>query len=103
MKSKIFWQGALHALGVGAYVLLVATILNKGKEWFANVRGVFAPAMILLLLVFSAAVVGSLIFLVPALWGVSGKKQEGLRLLIATLGWLAVLVIVSFIALAVFS
>jgi hypothetical protein len=57
------------------------------------------PIAMLLLLVFSAALVGALIFGRPVLWYLEGRKQDSLRLLAGTLAILFALTIAAFLAL----
>ena len=101
--KKILGLGFVHSLGVAAYVALVATIMSNGEKWFVSEQNhrLLGPIAILMLFTLSAAMVGSLIFLRPALWALDGKKNEALWLLLATLGWLVLLVIAAFTTLAI--
>lgn len=103
LSKKIWGMGLLHALGVSAYVALVALIMTNGEKWFGKTHGILAPIAILMLLTLSAAVVGSLIFIRPALWTLGGQKKEALALLLATLSWLGLLIITAFLALALWT
>lgn len=100
-NSKLIGHGLLHALGVEAYVLIVALIMSNGEKLFGQLDSIFiGPAIVLMLLVVSVAIVGSLIFVRPALMVYGNQKQEGIRLLLYTLVWLVLIVIINFIVLA---
>lgn len=98
--KKLLSLSFLHAAGVTAYVAIVASIIVNGEAWFGPAMGFWGPALVLMLLTLSAAIVGSLIFARPALWALSGQKKEALQLLLFTLAWLAVMVIIAFIIIA---
>ncbi len=99
INSKLIGHGLLHALGVEVYVLLLAFIMSNGQEWFGKLDGFLGPAMILMLLTVSTAIVGSLIFIRPALMVYGNQKQAGVKLLLYTLLWLVIIVIIDFIVL----
>lgn len=46
---------------------------------------IFAPIIMLMLFVFSAAITGSLVLGRPILWYIDGKKKEAVHLLFSTL------------------
>jgi len=88
------------ALGVTAYVSVIATIAINGERIFGPVQpGVFGPIVFLLLFVFSALVTGTLVLLPPVRLYFDGHKTEGIRLLLYTAGWLGVMTIVALIIL----
>ena len=77
----------IDSLGTTAYVVAVAVFMYFGSEdAFGTTPSVFAPIVMLMLLVLSVAIVGSLMFGRPAMWYVDGKKKDALRLLVQTLG-----------------
>jgi hypothetical protein len=89
------------ALGVTAYVALVAVIISNGERIFNHLRpGIIGPLAFLLLFVFSALLTGTLVLLPPARLYFDGRKTEGIRLLLYTAGWLGVMTIVVLIILA---
>jgi len=57
-------------------------------------------AVFLLLLVISVSVMGTVIFARPAMWYLDGKKQEAVRLVLWTVGFLLVAAAILFFALA---
>lgn len=76
------------AAGVLIYVLGVSWIMTDGDRIFGPVdtgRNIFGPTIVLMLLVLSVAVVGTLIFGRPILLYLDGKKKEGVKILIMTL------------------
>ena len=98
-NSKISLWGFVHALGVALYVFIVANVMLNGGKWVGNDSqlGPFAPFAILMLFVLSAAIVGMLVFGKPALWYLDGKKKEAVRLALYTVGWLCVIVLLTFV------
>ncbi len=100
VNKKLIGQSFFHALGVAVYVGLIALVITSSHNWFGPATDFWGPTLILLLLTLSVAVVGSLIFIRPALWALDGRKKEALVLLFYTLGWLAMMTIIAFIILA---
>ncbi|MFZ2804369.1 MAG: hypothetical protein WA001_04030 [Patescibacteria group bacterium] len=104
MKTPIFKYAALNALGTAAYIAVVATFFANAHFLGNKAEGtVLIPMAMLLLLVVSASVTGSLVLGRPVLWYLDGKKKEAVTLLIATIGCLFVLMVVAFVAVAVYS
>lgn len=98
MNSPILRLAALHAAGTVAYVTLVATFLYHAAELFGDGpdRSVLIPIAMLLLFVVSATITGSLVLGRPVLWYIDGKKKEAVTLFIATVGFLALAMILAF-------
>ncbi len=99
-NKKLALLGFLHALGTVAYIALVALIMNNGNRWFGPGNGIVAGVAILSLFVLSAAIVGSLVLGRPVLWYMDGKKSEGIKLFLCTLGWLLIFTLIIFAVLA---
>jgi hypothetical protein len=97
--KKLMVYGFLSALGVSLYTLLVSFVMNNGQKWFGQANGVLGPMLILMLLVFSVAVVGSLLFGWPAYLVMTGDKSIGIKQLFYNLGWLAIAIIVFLVVL----
>jgi len=94
--KKALKYAFLDSLGTALYIILVASLiyfLNTGN--FDNTRSVIIPITMLMLLVFSAAIVGSLIFGRPILWYMEGNKKEAISLLLNTLGIFLVFTLIS--------
>ena len=106
MKNPIIKIAVLNALATAGYVAAVASFmfyvpqaigLNNKKD------NVLMPFVMLLLLVLSAAITGSLVIGRPILWYMDGKKKEAVTLLIATIAALFVITLVTFCALVIFT
>lgn len=96
-NSKLAQYGFMHALGAAAYIALVAFIMSNGEKWFGSgPDNVFAPIAMLLLLVLSAAVMGALVLLRPAIWFMNGQKGEAVKLFFWTVGWIFVFMVAAF-------
>lgn len=104
-KSGVLKYAFLNALGTAVYVALVGIfmyIMNHSD--FPDESSILIPIGMLMLLVFSVALVGSLIFGRPVFWYIDGKKKEALRLLAYTLIiFLAITVVVLFLLLVFLS
>ena len=66
-------------------------------------KTVIIPIAMLMLLVFSVALVGSLIFGRSIIWYLDGKRKEAVKLIIYTLGILFIITILVFLVLIGFS
>ncbi len=106
MKPR--WCGLGHAVLVAAYVALVAFFMSHIEVFFGNGpdsalggKQWLLPMTFLMLLVFSAAVVGTLIFARPVALYLDNQKKEALAMLGYTLGWLFVLVVLVLAIVAV--
>ena len=101
MKNAILKRAVINALATAVYVIVIASFLFYAPKFFGPDRGdsVLVPIVMLLLLVFSAAFTGSLIFGQPVLWYLDGKKEESLSLIIYTLGVFLVITILALLAL----
>ena len=103
MKTALLAKlGALHALGVVAYIFLVAFFMNNASKWFGGEDGFFAPVAALTLFVFSALVTGGLVLGRPVTLYLDGHKQDGFKLLLFTGLSLFIIMILIFIGIAVF-
>lgn len=95
MKAYIT-RGFAHAAGVVLYVAGIAWFLANAKYIFGEQEpeGPFIPIFMLLLLIVSATTTGLLVLGKPIHLYLSGMKQEAIRLLLATLGWLMLSVLI---------
>lgn len=102
MLRGILRYAFLNSFLTALYVYLVANFiffldtLSPG-----HVSSVFIPVAMLMLLVFSVAVVGSLIFGRSVMWYIDGKKKEAVVLLSYTLGILFLIIVLVFLVLVV--
>ena len=102
-KDKLVAYGFVHSVGVFVYVSLVAFLMNSGEHFFGQVSDVLAGAMILLLFVLSATIVGTLVLGRPILWYLDGVKKEALKLFFYTIAWLFLWLILGFSILGLLS
>ena len=92
--KKALKYAILHALATGAYIALLVSSVFYGSRLFEGTEEtILAPILMLCVLVFSAAVTGSLVFGRPVIWYLDGKKKEALTLLFYTLGSLLILIV----------
>jgi len=96
LNKKLLWQSLLYALGVGLYVVGISFFLSNGNKWLGSINGIWAPALMLMLLCLSAAIVGSLIFGRPAYLIIASEKKQGVTMLIYNLIWLLIITILAF-------
>jgi len=103
-KRKInpYLIGLFQALGVVVYCVLVAEIFNLCGKFFVGQAGFFTSVFVLILIVFSAAVTGSLVFGYPAYLFLKYKKtKEPLSILAYTLLYCLGIIIVVLLLIAV--
>jgi hypothetical protein len=100
-NKKIIGFGFLSAACVCLYVWLVAFFMNHASNWFGTQdKGVLTPMLALMLLVLSAAIVGTLVFGLPVYVFLSGDKKGGIKQLFFNLLWLFVFVMIFVVILA---
>jgi hypothetical protein len=103
MKKNIFKYACINSLLTALYIAFVASFLFYVPTYFDFVDKpdtVFAPIMMLMLFVFSAAVTASLVLGRPILWYLDGKKKEAVNLFFYTLAFFFIIIILAFILLA---
>lgn len=77
----------LNALGASGYIILIVSIINFISLTQSDKPDTaFAPVLFLSLLTLSVAMMGYLFFYQPLQLFVEGKKKEGLKLFIQTVG-----------------
>ncbi len=97
-KSKLIPHSLLHALGVLGYIALVAFVMNYANNAIPRASGIIVIIPMLLLLVFSAAIMGVLVFGRPTFLFMNGHKKAAIQFLIYTMGWLLVILIIALIS-----
>lgn len=99
MKNTIIKFAGLNALGATLYIVLVASFLFYGPQFFATKTEdtVFIPIAMLLLFVLSASVTGLLVLGRPVFWYLDGKKKEAVSLLMTTIGFLSIITVIAFV------
>lgn len=87
MNNNIIKNAVVNATGTALYVVIIALFLSNAQSIFGpdEPKTMLIPVLMLLLLILSAAITGSLVFGRPILWYLDGKKQEALSLLGYTL------------------
>ena len=82
--------GFLDALGVLAYIAIVATLMQNFSRIYGGDKmpSYIGPISFLLLFSFSALTVGTLVLGKPVMLYLDGKKKEAVSLFIQTALWL---------------
>ncbi|HSX02915.1 MAG TPA: hypothetical protein VLI05_06425 [Candidatus Saccharimonadia bacterium] len=101
MKSTIVKRAATNALAAFAYITAVGLFMSNASRIFGQKDTALAPVAALMLLVFSAALMGILVFGQPLMWYIDGKKRAALELLGYTMASFLVLLMLTFVALLV--
>lgn len=99
-KNKLILISLLQALGVFAYILLVAQVISIAGQMFNKPNQFWQPVAFLLLFVLSAAITGLLILGKPITLYLDGAKKEAIELFGYTIGWLTLIAIAVFVILA---
>ncbi|HNX11279.1 MAG TPA: hypothetical protein PKI61_04010 [bacterium] len=96
-NSTLIRWGAIHALGVLVYILLLATFFSQANSWFGQAdQKIVTPVAALMLFIFSALVTGGLVLGKPLMLYLDGHKKEGVKLLFFTGIGLFVFMILAF-------
>lgn len=98
-KTKLKKEGALQAVGVFIYVLLVSLFMNSANNIFGAEDKFLTPVAVLLLFIFSALVTGGLVLGRPIMFYLDNRKREGIMLLFYTGLSLFAIMLLIFIAL----
>jgi len=102
MKTqKIILWGLIDAVGVAIYVALVAFFLSNAEKIFGpdEPKSFLIPSAMLMLLVISAAITGSLVFGRPVYLIYTGQKNAGFKMFFYTLGFLGLITVMVFLGL----
>jgi len=88
VKNNIIKNAVLNASLTALYIIAISLVLFYVPKTFEPDKAgtVFIPIIMLSLLVFSAALTGSLVFGRPIIWYLDGNKKEAISLLAYTLG-----------------
>ncbi|MCC7356762.1 MAG: hypothetical protein IT410_04105 [Candidatus Doudnabacteria bacterium] len=92
--KKLIKRSFLNALGTGAYVATLVTLMLNGEKIFGTINNMFAPIAFLLVFVISASITSGLVLGKPILMYVEGQKVEAIKLFIYTIGWLIVFALI---------
>jgi hypothetical protein len=101
MDWKIFKRAAINATAAFAYVTAVGLFMSNAAHIFGEKDTAVTPVAVLMLLVFSASLMGILVFGQPVLWYVDGRKKDALYLLGYTMASLLALTLLTFVVLLI--
>jgi len=93
--KKLFFYSAMHSLGVLVYVSLVVLFISNAQNIFGKGDNALTGVVMLLLLVLSATITGSLVLGKPILLYLDGKKTEALKMLFFTIICLFILLLLA--------
>lgn len=95
-QSKIVKYALAQAVAALVYIGLVAVFLTNLEQGFGSLgeRTWVAPFVMLTLFVLSAGVMAVTVFGRALMWYLDGQRREAVNLVVATLGWLAIVVAV---------
>ncbi len=98
MQKEITRQAFVNAGLTALYIAFVASFLFYVPPIFLGNKPdtVFAPIVMLMLFVFSAAITASLMLGKPILWYIDGKKREAVQLLFSTLLFFFCIILLAF-------
>lgn len=94
-NKKLFFHGAAHSLGVLAYVSLVVLFMSNANNIFGKGDNIMTGVIMLLILILSASITGSLVLGKPVLLYLDGKKAEAIKLLFFTIISLFILLLLA--------
>ena len=99
-KKQLIKIGLIQAIGVTAYTILISVVLMSFERLDFQPPGLFAPALILILLVFSAALTGALVFGYPAFLALQKKTKEAVYIFAYTLLFLLLIFVLQILLFA---
>jgi len=94
-NKKLIYYGAIHSLGVAAYVSLLVLFMDNAERLFGKNDNIMTGIIVLLIFIFSALVTGSLVLGRPIMFYLDGKKAEAVKLLFYTRAGLFVLLLLA--------
>ena len=94
-SSKLILHSLINSLGVFVYTSAIAWFLFNNEKFFGNKEDNFLmPVFMMLLLVLSATITGLLVLGRPIYLFLNNSKPEAIKLLLYTIGWLAIFVVI---------
>jgi hypothetical protein len=84
-NSKLVFYALANSLGVFLYVSGVAWFMFNAEDIFGKIKDFWGPVAMLLLLIISATITGSLVLVRPALLYLKGFRTEAVKLLFYTI------------------
>lgn len=100
-KTRLLSWSLVNSVGTLIYVFAISQLLFFGQDIFGEMKSLWGPFAMLLLLVFSVATVGLLIFGRVIYLYLENQKEDAFKLLFYTISWLflAIVIILSICAL----
>ena len=82
----------LQAVGLTAYISLIALFMQNAEKWFGPQKGnqMFGIMVFLLIFVISALISASIMLGYPAFLFLKDKKKTALKIVLQSIGWLIV-------------
>lgn len=102
LNSKLLKMSFLQAIASSIYIVAVSFLLTNGEKLFGKNNNILGGVAILLLLVISATIMGTIILGRPILMYLEGQKKEALKLFFFTLLWLVIIASLLFLGLAIY-
>ncbi len=98
-KKNLVLQSFFNALLAFVYICFVALLMTNGEILFGQdaEKTFLVPVMMLLLVVLSASVMGTLFFARPVMLYLDGKKKEAVKMLSFTIGWTFVFTVLALV------
>ncbi len=100
-NQSLLLRALWNALGATAYIALIAAIFAFRLFGGDGGSGIIVQMSALLLFVFSALVMGTLLLLTPLRLYLDGRKTEGVRLLLYTVMWVGAITLLALVVMAV--
>lgn len=102
-NQSLVKRGLINAFAAAVYVVAIANLMYFGFSRLSFEDNITMPITMLLLLVFSVAVMGYLLFAKPVMLYLDGAKQDAVRLLGYTIGWLGALTLIAVVIMVLVS
>lgn len=94
ITSKILFRSFLNAFGTLSYISLVSLFFYHAEKFAPQEDTFLSPILFLLLFVVSATITASLVLGKPIQLYISNLKKEAFRMLVSTVGWLALFLVI---------
>ncbi len=101
MAKKLSTIGLLHAIGVISYCALIGIFLWMAEEYLPTPPGYLGTILILVLLVFSAATTGAIVFGYSAYLGLQNRIKDALTVFAYTLLYCLTFIIIAVLILGI--
>ncbi|MFA6105370.1 MAG: hypothetical protein WC725_02095 [Patescibacteria group bacterium] len=96
MDKKLLKLSFLQALGVVAYITLIATVMQNANRVIGPKDTFLTPIAVLLLFVVSASITAGLTLGRSILWYLDGQKKDAVSLFFYVVGWLFISMVLVF-------